>query len=161
MEIVIRATAVYFFLFLVARGTGKRELSEMTAFELILLVTMGDLIQQGVTQEDMSITGAFLAVGTLAFWIVVIAYISFRFKRTRPTLEGTPVIVVRDGKPLEQVLKVERITLDELQEEARNHGIRHLREVDMAVLEPDGKFSFLTRSGGNGDAQGGSEKHKT
>ena len=54
-----------------ARGTGKRELSEMTAFELILLVTMGDLIQQGVTQEDMSITGAFLAVGTLAFWILV------------------------------------------------------------------------------------------
>ena len=158
MEIVVRATLVYFFLFAVARGTGKRELSEMTAFELILLVTMGDLIQQGVTQEDFSVTGAFLAVGTLAFWIVVISYVSFRFKPTRSALEGNPVIVLRDGEPLLEVLRVERLTVDELKEEARNQGIDHLGEVRMAVLEPDGKFSFLRQSGGGG--QEGTEKHK-
>ncbi len=81
MEIIIRATVIYFFLWAVARGVGKRELSEMTAFELILLVTMGDLIQQGATQEDMSLTGAGLAVGTLAMWILVFAYLSWRFRR--------------------------------------------------------------------------------
>jgi len=159
MEIILRATVVYAFLLVVSRGIGKRELAEMTAFELILLVTMGDLIQQGVTEEDMSITGAFLAVGTLSFWIVVLAYATFRFKKLRPTLEGLPVVVLRGGQPMLDVLRVERITLDELGEAARNHGIGDLAEVDLAVLEPDGKFSFLAEVGQDDGAA--SEKHRS
>jgi uncharacterized membrane protein YcaP (DUF421 family) len=159
MEIILRATVIYFFLWAVTRGVGKRELSEMTAFELILLVTMGDLIQQGATQEDMSLTGAALAVGTLALWILVFAYSTWRFKGARSVLEGVPVIVVRDGKPLLDMLKIERLTLDEVCEEARNQGITDLAEVDVGVLEPDGKFSFLKASG-QSDQQGTQEKHK-
>jgi len=98
MEIILRATAVYFFLFLTARSVGKRELAEMTAFELVLLVTMGDLIQQGVTQEAMSVTGAFLAVTTITFWIVVLGYLACRFRRVRPALEGVPVVVIQRGQ---------------------------------------------------------------
>ncbi|MEA2974209.1 MAG: hypothetical protein QOG82_2667 [Actinomycetota bacterium] len=143
MELIIRATFLYFFLWLVARGTGKRELSELTAFELILLVTMGDLIQQGVTQEDMSIIGAFLAVGTLAFWILVFGYLGWKFPRARPAIEGVPVVVVRDGKPLDEVLKLERLVLEEVCESARNQGIADLAEIRIGVLEPDGKFSFI------------------
>ena len=143
MELIIRATFLYFFLWLVARGTGKRELSEMTAFELILLVTMGDLIQQGVTQEDFSIIGAFLAVGTLAFWILFFGYLGWKFPRFRPAIEGVPVVVVRDGKPLDEVLKLERLVLAEVCESARNQGIADLAEVRIGVLEPDGKFSFI------------------
>ena len=158
MEIIVRATVIYFFLLLVARGTGKRELSEMTAFELILLVTMGDLIQQGVTQEDMSIVGAMLAVGTLAFWIMVMSYASFRSDRLRPALEGVPVVVVRKGEPLREVLRIERVTLDELAEGARGQGIDDLSEVELAVLEPDGSFSFL-KPGGEQESSG-DEKHK-
>jgi uncharacterized membrane protein YcaP (DUF421 family) len=160
MEIIIRATVIYFFLWAVARGVGKRELSEMTAFELILLVTMGDLIQQGATQEDMSITGAVLAVGTLAFWILVFAYLSWRFRRVRPVLEGVPVVVIHHGQPLDEVLAIERLTLDEICEEARNQGIRDLAEIDIGVLEPDGRFSFLKAAGGDGEQQGTVEKHK-
>ncbi|HEX2119746.1 MAG TPA: YetF domain-containing protein [Acidimicrobiales bacterium] len=160
MEIIVRATVIYFFLWAVTRGVGKRELSEMTAFELILLVTMGDLIQQGATQEDMSLTGAVLAVGTLALWILVFAYLSWRFKGAQRALEGVPVIVVRDGRPLDDVLKIERLTLDEVREEARNQGITDLADIDLAVLEPDGKFSFMKMSGGNGDQQGSQEKHR-
>ena len=158
MEIILRASAIYFFLFLVARGTGKRELSEMTVFELILLVTMGDLIQQGVTQEDMSVTGSFLAVGTLAFWIMVMAYLGFRFEKLRPALEGVPVVVVSDGEPLGEVLRLERVTVDELEEGARNQGIADLADVDLAVLEPDGRFSFL-RAFGDAAQQGAPDKH--
>jgi uncharacterized membrane protein YcaP (DUF421 family) len=159
MEIIVRATVIYFFLWAVTRGVGKRELSEMTAFELILLVTMGDLIQQGATQEDMSLTGAGLAVGTLALWISVFAYLSWRFRRLRPALEGVPVIVIRDGRPLEEVLKIERLTLEEIHEEARNQGIDDLGEVRYGVLEPDGNFSFLRVAGG-GEHQGSPAKHK-
>jgi uncharacterized membrane protein YcaP (DUF421 family) len=159
MEIIIRSTVIYIFLWAVARGVGKRELSEMTAFELILLVTMGDLIQQGATQEDMSITGAMLAVGTLAFWILVFAYLSWRFRGLRPAFEGVPVVVIRRGRPLEEVLRIERLTLDEVCEAARNQGIEDLAEVEFGVLEPDGKFSFLKTSGDT-DQQGSPEKHK-
>ncbi len=158
MEIILRATIIYFVLWAVARGVGKRELSEMTAFELILLVTMGDLIQQGATQEDMSLTGAVLAVGTLAMWILIVSYLSWRFKGFRPVAEGVPVVVVRDGEPIHQVLKIERLTLAEVSEAARNQGITDLAEVDIGVLEPDGKFSFLKTSG-DADQQGSPEKH--
>ena len=157
MELVLRATVIYFFLWLVTRGVGKRELSEMTAFELILLVVMGDLIQQGVTQEDMSVTGAILAVGTLAFWIIVFAYVTFRFKSTRSVLEGVPIVVIRDGEPLDEAMKLERVALDELKEEARDQGLADLREIRLGVLEPDGKFSFITK---NGEQHQRQEKHE-
>ena len=158
MEIMVRATIIYFVLWAVARGVGKRELSEMTAFELILLITMGDLIQQGATQEDMSLTGAGLAVGTLAMWIVLFSYLSWRFKGVRPVTEGVPVVVVHNGTPLDEVLNVERLTLAEVCEAARNQGITDLAEVDIGVLEPDGKFSFLKTSEDT-DQQGTPEKH--
>ncbi len=159
MEVILRATVLYFFLWGVTRGVGRRELTEMTAFELILLVTMGDLIQQGVTQEDMSLTGAGLAVGTLAFWILVFSYLSFRFRGLRKAVEGVPVVVIQDGRPLEKVLEIERLTLDEVCEEARNQGITDLAEVDIGVLEADGKFSFLKAVGGD-QRQGSQERHK-
>ncbi len=162
MEIIVRATIVFFFLFIVARGTGKRELSEMTAFELILLVSMGDLIQQGVTQEDMSITGAALAVGTIAFWIILLSNVSYRLPWSRPILEGVPVVVLRDGEPILEALRYEHITLEELKEGARNQGIADLGQVGLAILEPDGRLSFLTDDPDDAaeSARGGPEPHK-
>jgi uncharacterized membrane protein YcaP (DUF421 family) len=147
MEIIVRASIVFFLLFLIARGTGKRELSQLTVFELILLVTMGDLVQQGVTQEDMSITGAALSVGTIAFWILVMSVVSYHWKRSRPVIEGVPVVVVHDGQPIMEALRFERVTLEELKEGARSQGIGDLGTVRLAVLEPDGRFSFLTDDG--------------
>jgi uncharacterized membrane protein YcaP (DUF421 family) len=144
MEIVIRASILYFLIWGLIRALGKRELSQMSAFELVLLVTIGDLVQQGVTQEDYSITGAFLAIGTLGFWILVWSYTSFRSSTARGVIEGRPVIVVEDGRIQREALRVERITLDELKDSAREQGIADLRGVKFGVLEPSGKFSFLT-----------------
>ena len=154
MEIVVRAAVIYFFLWVVTRVIGKRELGQMSAFELVLLVTMGDLIQQGVTQEDFSVTGAMLAVGTIALLIVFFSWVSWRWKGTRATLEGLPVIVVKDGRMLEQVMRLERLSDTELLEAAREQGIADLREITVGVLEPDGKFSFFT----GGDHQPPQEK---
>ena len=156
MEIIVRATVIFFFLWALTRGMGKRELSQMTAFELLLLVTLGDLIQQGVTQEDTSVIGAMMSVGTIAFWALVFAYITFKFKRTRPVLEGLPVVIIKDGSVLEEFLHAERMTVDELKEEARNQGIDDLTKVKLGVLEPDGKVSFL-EADGPGDQQQGSQ----
>ena len=144
MEIVIRATIVYFLMWILIRAMGKRELAQLGVFELVLLVTIGDLVQQGVTQEDFSVTGALLAIGTLAFWILISSYVSFRFARTRGLIEGHPVIVVRDGRVQREALRVERVTVDELTDAAREQGIPDLRTVRYGVLEASGKFSFLT-----------------
>ena len=161
MEIIIRTTVIFFFMWLLTRGMGKRELSQMTAFELLLLVTLGDLVQQGVTQEDMSVIGAMMAVGTIAFWALVFAFLTFRFKRARPVLEGLPVVIIKDGETLEPFLHAERMTLDELKEEARNQGIDDLAKVKVGVLEPDGKVSFLLEDDAPGDQQQGSDSGAT
>ena len=143
MEIVLRATVTFFFLLLVTRSMGKKELSQLSAFELILVITMGDLVQQGVTQEDQSLTGAFTAIATIATLIVLLSAIQFRWPRTRSAVRGIPVVVLRNGRPLEEAMRVERLTLDEIHEAARQQGIGDLAAVRVAILEPDGKLSFI------------------
>lgn len=145
MEIVVRAAAVFFFLWFITRVSGKRELGQMSAFELVLLVTMGDLIQQGVTQEDYSVTGAMLAVSTMALLIVFFSYVSWRFPRTRRLLEGQPVVVVQDGAMREDAMRYERLTDTELHEALRQQGIEDVGKVKVGILEPDGNFSFFTQ----------------
>jgi uncharacterized membrane protein YcaP (DUF421 family) len=145
MEIVVRAVIVYLLLWLLLRIMGKRELSELTAFELVLLVIIGDVVQQGVTQEDFSITGAFLSTGTIAFLIVMTSMIGWRWKKTRPVLEGVPVVLMRDGETIDEALRLEHVTLEELKEAARQEGIGDLAHVEWCVLERDGRFSFLRR----------------
>src|SRR5918996_631891 len=144
MEIVIRATIIYFLMWLLIRAMGKRELAQLGVFELVLLVTIGDLVQQGVTQEDFSVTGALLAIGTLGFWVLLSSYVSFRFAGTKGLIEGKPVIVVREGMVQREALRVERVTVEELIDAAREQGIPDLRDVTYGVLEASGKFSFLT-----------------
>jgi uncharacterized membrane protein YcaP (DUF421 family) len=143
MSIVIRTLVIYVYLYLLLRSLGKRELGELNAFELLLLVVLGDLIQQGVTGEDESLTGAILAVSTIALVILVTSYLSFRSRPVRSVIEGVPSIVVRNGRFVDDVIRIERITHDEILDAARRHGIRDLADVDIAILEPGGDFSFL------------------
>lgn len=143
MEIILRTTFIYFFLLVLVRAMGRRELSEMSAFELLVLVTMGDLVQQGVTQEDMSVTGAVLAVSTFGVWSLVLSYITFRWRRTEPLLSGSPVLVVRNGEMLSEAMRVERVTVEEVKEAARLQGISDLTHVEAGIIEADGRFSFI------------------
>lgn len=146
MEIVLRATFIYFILWFLLRAMGKRELSEVTAFEMVILVVLGDLVQNGVTQEDMSVTGSTLAITTMGLLAVGSSTIGYRFKRTRPVLEGRPSVVIRRGEVLADVLEVQRITDDELHEAARKEGISDLDDIEWAIVEVDGAFSFIKKS---------------
>jgi uncharacterized membrane protein YcaP (DUF421 family) len=146
MDIVIRAAVMFVFVWLVTRAVGRRELSTLEPVDLILLIVIGDLIQQGVTQNDFSVTGAFLAVGTIAAMTVFFSYASFRFPRLGPIVEGDPVILVEHGEPLMRNLKRNRITLEELAAQARlTAQIAHIRDVDWAVLETSGQISFIPK----------------
>jgi uncharacterized membrane protein YcaP (DUF421 family) len=147
MDLVVRAVVAFFFILLLTRIVGRRELSSLQPFDLIMLVVIGDLIQQGVTQNDFSVTGALLVCGTIAILTVATSYTSFRFPRLRPALDGEAVIVVEDGKRIERNLSRNRITLEELAVEARLEGIGSLADVRWAVLETNGKISFIKKSG--------------
>lgn len=149
MELVIRATVIFWFLWLVVRGSGKRSLAELTPLDLILVVVIGDIVQQGVTQEDMSVTGAMLVVSVFVIWTLTADTVARRFPRTARVLNGEPIIVIRDGKLLEDRLRRERLSIDDLHEAARVEGISDLSDVAFAILETDGEFSFVTRSAGS------------
>lgn len=153
MEIIVRSAVIFTFILVLTRAMGKKELAELSAFELILLVTIGDLVQQGVTQEDMSLVGAMLAVGTIGALILLLSYVGFRFTGTRPLIEGVAVVVIRDGKPLEEALRLERLTVEEVAESARHQGIGDLAEVRVGILEPDGRFSFIKYGGEQQDEE--------
>jgi uncharacterized membrane protein YcaP (DUF421 family) len=158
MQIVVRAAVLYLFIWLVTRGMGRKELSEMSAFELILFVVFGDLIQQGVTGDDRSVTGAALAVTTFALLTVLFSYTAFKSKSAQKVLRGVPVVILRDGRILEDVLALERLQLDDVKDGAREQGIDDLADVELGVLEADGKFSFL-RYSGERPPRGGRTEH--
>jgi uncharacterized membrane protein YcaP (DUF421 family) len=113
---------------------------------LILLIILGDAVQQGLTQDDYSLTGAFLVIFTFAVLQVFVSWVGYRFPRVRPVLEGEPIVIVQDGKLIERNLKRERLTEEEIAEEARSNGIAHLAQVRWAVLETNGKISFIKKS---------------
>jgi uncharacterized membrane protein YcaP (DUF421 family) len=143
MDIVLRAVVVFVFLLVLMRVIGRRELSSLQPFDLILLIILGDAVQQGLTQDDYSLTGALLAIGTIAVLQVFVSWIGFRFPKARPVLEGTPIVVVQDGEVIERNLKRERLSVDEIREAARLEGIAHLADVKWAVLETTGHISFI------------------
>jgi len=145
MDIVLRAAFAYVFIVFVLRVMGRRELSDLAPQDLVLLIVLGDLIQSGVTQSDMSLTGVTIAVSTFVLMTVFASYLGFKSKRARRILQGEPLIVVQDGKPIDRNLKEERLTLDDVMEEARSNEIENLDEVKFAVVEAGGKMSFLKK----------------
>ena len=145
MDIVLRATGMYLVVYLLIRLLGKRELGQMTPFEFITLVVVGDLIQQGVTQTDFSITAATLAIGTFAFWGVVLSWTSYLSPRAERLLEGEARVLICNGKLLEGNLKRDRMTRAEVESEMRLAGIASVAQVAWALLEPNGKISFIKR----------------
>jgi uncharacterized membrane protein YcaP (DUF421 family) len=146
MDLVLRSVFVFVLILVITRAVGRRELSSMEPFDLILLVVIGDLVQQGVTQSDDSLTGATTVIVTMSLLTVFTAWLSFRFARLRPVLEGVPVLLVADGHVIERTLRAERMTVEEIAAEARQQQIDSLDQIAYAVLETSGKISFLQKS---------------
>src|SRR3954469_10172867 len=157
MDLVLRAIVVFVLILVITRAVGRRELSSMEPFDLILLVVMGDLIQQGVTQSDNSLTGATIVIATIPVLTVGTATLpspappagpaspSYPFRRLRPLLEGDPIVLVAEGRVIESNLRRQRMTIEEVLAEARQQSIGGLGEIEYAVLETNGRVSFLKR----------------
>jgi uncharacterized membrane protein YcaP (DUF421 family) len=143
MDIVFRAFVAYVFVVFLMRVVGKRELSSMEPSDVVLLVVIGDLVQNGVTQNDYSVTGIVLAAGTIGLLATATAFITYHSKRIRNVVEGEPVILVQNGETIDRNLKNERLTMDEVMEQARLQQIESLEKVKWAVLETNGSISFI------------------
>jgi uncharacterized membrane protein YcaP (DUF421 family) len=145
MDIALRAALIFIALYVLMRLMGKRELGQMTPFELIVLVVIGDLIQQGVTQNDFSVTGAIIAISTIALLALLMSWATYLWPRAERALEGEPRVIVRDGAIVSANLRGNRLTRAELESEMRLAGIGRLDDVAWGILEPRGKISFIQR----------------
>ena len=147
MDIVIRAALMYCFILLVTRIVGRRELSSLEPFDFVLLIVVGDLVQQGVTQNDFSVTGLMLALGTIAVLQAFVSYIGFRSKAVGLVLEGDPIVIVQDGQMIERNMKHERLKPHDVLEAARKQGMGNLDEIAWGILETSGEITFIKKDG--------------
>jgi uncharacterized membrane protein YcaP (DUF421 family) len=146
MDLVLRATVVFLFIFLVTRIAGRRELSSLDAFDVILLVVLGDLVQQGITQSDQSVTGTLIVISTITLLSVAVSWVSFRSRKVRLITEGEPIILVQEGQIIEGNLRRERLTHGDLEEAARRQDVASLGDIRWAILEKEGSISIIKKS---------------
>ena|SRR5947209_5090121 len=146
MDLVIRAAVVFGFIYLITRIAGRRQLSELEPFDVILLVVLGDLVQQGITQSDESVTGTLIVISTITLLSVAVGWLSFRFARVRLITEGEPIILIQDGQVIEANLRRERLTRNDLEEEARQQQLASLDQIRWAILEDSGTISIIPKA---------------
>lgn len=156
MDSILRAGLIYLFLLLVMRIAGRRTLGEMTSFDFVLLLVIGEATQQALLGEDFSVMNAFVVIATLVFMDVVFALLKERSKILDRWLDGLPTVLVRDGRANEEILKKSRVDLSDVLESARKcHGILTLKQIRHAILERDGSISIIPRVPGGQPSMGG------
>jgi uncharacterized membrane protein YcaP (DUF421 family) len=146
MDLAIRAVVLYVFVLFVMRVSGRREISSLTAVDLVLLIVLGDAIQQGLTQDDYSVTGAVIVISTITVLQVATSYLGFRSKRIRKIVEGGPIVLIDDGQIVTGNLRRQRLTADDLAEEMRQQQIASVADVQWGILEASGSMSFIEKN---------------
>jgi uncharacterized membrane protein YcaP (DUF421 family) len=139
MDLVIRATVIFCFIFLVTRIAGRRQLSEREPFDVILLVV---LVEQGITQSDESVTGTLIVISTVTLLSVSVG---FRSGRVRLITEGEPIILIHEGQIVEPNLRRERLTRNDLEEDAGRQQLTSLDDIRWAILEDGGTISITPK----------------
>jgi uncharacterized membrane protein YcaP (DUF421 family) len=142
-EIVLRTAIIYGIVLLGIRLTGKREVGQMTPFDLVLLLLIANAVQNAMTGPDTSLTGGVAAAATLLAMNAGVTWLVWRNRRARKVIEGSPRLLIHHGMVLKENLAKERVTVDALYQALREHGIVNVADVSLAVLEIDGSISVL------------------
>lgn len=145
LEIAVRATIIYVVVLIGIRLTGKREVGQMTPFDLVLLLLIANAVQNAMTGPDNSVTGGVVAAGTLLAVNAVVTRLVWRYRKIRGLVVGTPTLLIHDGKILRTHLAKESLAEEELEQALREHGIANVADVSLAVLEIDGSISVLRK----------------
>ncbi len=146
-EIILRTFVVYVVVLVLLRTAGKRELGQMTPFDLVVILVIANAVQNAMTGGDNSLIGGILAAATLTFVNIGVSRWGSRVPLFRRLVVSEPTLLLRDGKPLLEALDKERIDIQELEMAARQHGLADLTDVTAAVLEEDGSISIIPREG--------------
>jgi uncharacterized membrane protein YcaP (DUF421 family) len=158
MEIVYRAIIIFFFLWMITRVVGRSTVGELSTFQLVLFITMGDMVQQAVTQQDYSVTAGVLAVSVFAVLTIALSWANARWPRLRSITHGVPVVILQGGEPVGTAMRRERLSLDDLMAAARQQGFERLSDVKLAVLEANGTISFFSAESAAGEHDGAEQK---
>jgi len=146
MDTIIRAAAIYAFLFVVFRVSGKRSLSDITTFDFVLLLIIAETTQQALIGDDFSIMTAVVLISTLFLIEIGLTILKQRSPRLDNFLEGEPVVLVENGRPLQERMDLERVDLDDILEAARRwRGLERVDQIKFAVLERDGNITVIPR----------------
>ena len=148
-EILLRTFVVYMTVLVLLRIAGKRELGQMTPFDLVVILVIANAVQNAMTGGDNSLTGGIIAASTLTLVNIAVGrwgnYIPF----LRRLVASEPTLLLRDGKPIQENCDRERVDVKEIEMAAREHGIADLKDVTAAVLEEDGSISIIPKEGTN------------
>src|SRR5215470_3627238 len=140
-ELVVRGAAVYGFLLVLLRITGKRQIGQLAPFDLVLLLVLSNAVQNSMNGGDNSVIGGLISAATLVILNWVIGYATFRSKRLEQFVEGKPQIIIHDGHVYRDVMNRERLTQHELEAALRAAGCASVADVHFAVLENNGQIS--------------------
>jgi uncharacterized membrane protein YcaP (DUF421 family) len=143
LQVAARTAVIYIVVLAGVRLSGKREVGQMTPFDLTLLLLISNAVQNAMTGPDNSLIGGIVAAATLLVMNYFVAEVSGGNRRFRKFIEGQPSLLVHDGEPIMSHMAKEHISIDELQRAMREHGIGSLKDVALSVLEVDGSISFL------------------
>jgi len=143
LQIVLRTGVIYLLVLIGVRLSGKREVGQMTPFDLTLLLLLSNSVQNAMTGPDTSLLGGAVAAGTLLILNYLVANVSGGNRRVRRLIEGEPSLLVHDGKVIDSHMAREHVSMDELHRALREHGINACDQVALAVLEVDGSISCL------------------
>jgi uncharacterized membrane protein YcaP (DUF421 family) len=143
LQIILRTGVIYLLVLIGVRLSGKREVGQMTPFDLTLLLLLSNSVQNAMTGPDTSLAGGAVAAGTLLVLNYLLANLSGMNRRFRKLVEGQPSLLVHDGQPILAHMAKEHVSMDELHRALREHGINSCDQVALAVLEVDGSISCL------------------
>lgn len=154
MNPVLRGIAIYLFLLILFRLMGKRSLSESTTFDFVLLLIISEVTQQALVGEDYSLTGAFILIITLISVDLVFNVMKERFPFLGKVAEGTPLIIVDEGKLLKKRMNKCKVSQEDILEAARlSFGLERMEQIKYAILEKDGSISIVPRKDQSGKSQ--------
>jgi uncharacterized membrane protein YcaP (DUF421 family) len=145
-ELIVRAGAVYAFLLVLLRVTGKRQIGQLAPFDLVLLLVLSNAVQNSMNGGDNSLVGGLISAATLVALNYGVSYATFRSKKLEALVEGRPQVIIHNGKVFEDVMRSAKLTHHELSAALRRSGCTCAEEVQTAILENNGSISIVTRA---------------
>lgn len=148
MDAILRSVALYAFLLLLFRVSGQRTLAQITTFDFVLLLIIGEATQQALLGNDFSLTNAFLVIGTLIGVDIAMSLWKGRSRRVEELLDGVPLVILKDGKPIEDRMRKARVDESDILHAARElQGVERLDQIKYAVLERNGGVTVIPKKG--------------